>query len=284
VATLRFGSPLPLPSHASSAAPAPPPEATEASVALAVVPRGVLMEAVFDEPELDVIGADVDPAREGAFARLLHATPAARGALRVLRHRIEQKRGAGAFVVSVVSPCAGEGKTLLAAQLAMTLSESDRARVILVEGNLERPRVAVTLGLRLSENAALSAQVRRRMTGRKLPWAVSRLGNSLCVLAEPSSGAVYPEALHSNHFEAALGALRRSYDYIVIDGPSILGSGDANVIESLSDGVLMVARAAETRASALSRSIHQIGDRRILGVVLNGVVQPEPHALLKNAA
>ncbi len=166
----------------------------------------------------------------------------------------------------------------------MTLSESDRARVILVEGNFERPRFAATLGLRLRDGAGLSAQVRQRMNGREGPWGVSRLSNSLCVLAEPRSGSVYPEALHSNHFEAALGALRRSYDYIVIDGPSILGSGDANVIEALSDGVLMVARAAETRASALSRSIQQIGDRRILGVVLNGLVQPEPHALLKDAA
>jgi Mrp family chromosome partitioning ATPase len=287
--TIPFGTLLPLPSRRGAPPPpatvAPSLEATRAAVALTVVHRGLLVKAVLDDPEVEVIGAEVDPRGEDAPAGILHAAPAALAALRVLRHRIEQKRGAGgAFVVSVVSPGPGEGKTLLAAQLATTLAESARARVVLVEGNLERPAVAAALGLRLREGAGLSAQVRQRMNGRERPWGVVHVSASLAVLAEPGAQAVYPAALHSTHFQSALAALRRTYDYVVIDGPSILGSGDANVIEAVSDGVLMVARAAETRASALSRSIQQIGALRVLGVVLNGVVQPEPHLSMKDAA
>jgi Mrp family chromosome partitioning ATPase len=241
---------------------------------------GGLLEAIFDEPEVEVIGADLDPEGDGAFALLRSASPATLAALRVLRHRLEQRRGEGSFVVSVVSPGRGEGKTLLAAELAMTLSEADRARVVLVEGNLERPSVATVLGLRLPEGAGFSTQVRRHMSGRSRPWGVVRLGPSLTVLAESGASAAYPAALHSTHFEGALHALRRAYDYVIIDGPAVLGSGDANVLESVSDGVLLVARAAATKGAALSRATAQLGDRRILGVVLNGVpdLTPAPAA------
>ncbi len=123
--------------------------------------------------------------------------------------------------------------------------------MVLVEGNLERPRVAATLGLRLPESAGFSTQVRRHMNGRSRPWGVVRLGPSLTVLAESGAAAAYSAALHSTHFEAALLALRRAYDYVIIDGPAVLGSGDANVLEGVSDGVLLVARAASTKGTAL---------------------------------
>lgn len=263
--TVRFGYPLPARA---------PEESHAVSTAIVVREAGGMLEAIFDEPEVEVIGADVDPEGEGAFALLRSASPSALAALRVLRHRLEQRRGDGSFVVSVVSPGPGEGKTLLAAELAMTLSEADRARVVLVEGNLERPRVAATLGLRLPESAGFSTQVRRHMNGRSRPWGVVRLGPSLTVLAESGAAAAYPAALHSTHFEAALLALRRAYDYVIIDGPAVLGSGDANVLEGVSDGVLLVARAASTKGTALSRATQQLGERRILGVVLNGVPDP----------
>ena len=272
--TVRFGYPLPA-------------RAAEEAHAAAIVVRdaGGLLEAIFDEPEVEVIGADVDPDGEGAFALLRAASPAAIAALRVLRHRLEQRRGdGGSYVVSVVSPGPGEGKTRIAAELAMTLSEADRARVVLVEGNLERPRVATTLGLRLPESAGFSAQVRRHMSGRSRPWGVVRLGSSLTVLAESGAAAAYPAALHSTHFEAALHALRRSYDYVIIDGPAVLGSGDANVLEGVSDGVLLVARAAVTKGAALSRATQQLGERRILGVVLNGIREPAPPSSGRRAA
>jgi len=229
-----------------------------------------VIEAEFDEADVEVVGEAAG--EEGALELLRRAPAAALAALRVLRHRLEQKRGDEGFVVSVVSPGRGEGKTLLAAQLAMTLSESDRARVVLVEGNLERPLLAATLGVELKGAAGLSAQVRERRSGGARAWRVVRVGSSLSLLGEASRAAADPAALHSIYLEAAIAALRRRYDYVVIDGPAILGSGDANVLEGVSDGVLVVARAHETKGAALARAVQQIGSGRILGVVLNGVV------------
>ncbi|HTN92644.1 MAG TPA: CpsD/CapB family tyrosine-protein kinase, partial [Sorangium sp.] len=196
---------------------------------------------------------------------------------------LDQRRGGEPLAVAVVSPGRAEGKTALAVRLAMTLAEAERARVLLVEGHLARPRVAALLGLRLPAHAGFSEQLRRRMAGQARPLGVVAVSPSLSVLAEPSLEASYPAALHSVHFEAALRTLRRHYDYVVIDGPPVLGSGDANVIEDASDGVLLVARASLTRASALTRAAEQLGERRILGVLLNDV-SPRPVARKRIAA
>jgi Mrp family chromosome partitioning ATPase len=226
---------------------------------------------VIDEPSVQVVGLPFDPECEGAIEMLREAPVPALGALRVLRHRLEKLRQGKPIVLSVVSPCEGEGKSTVAARLAMTLAEAERARVVLVEGNLARPRLAQMLGLRVPEDMGMSAQIRRRHMGRWEPWNVVRIGASLFVLAEPGPEASFPGALHSTWFEAAIRALRDSYDYVVIDGCPVLGSGDANVLEDVSDSVILLARSGVTRASALSRAARQLGDRRVFGVVLNDV-------------
>ena len=293
--TLRFGSPL-LPPGGRPGGRAGAP-----GVMLAVVgPRAAARATaeIHPEPELEVIGADVDCEGDGVFELLRGVPPSVLSALRVLRHRLDQRRAGdaihpdapgpqgapadGHLVVSVVSPGPLEGKTALAGRLALTLAEAERARVILIEGNLERPSVAASLGVRLPAYAGLSYQLRQRMLGKRGPLGVVNVGPTLSLLAEPPGGAAHPGVLHSPHFGAAVRMLRRYYDYVVIDGPPVLGAGDANVIEDVSDGVLLIARASMTRTSDLARAAEQLGPRRILGVVLNDVA-PRPAARKKAA-
>jgi Mrp family chromosome partitioning ATPase len=148
------------------------------------------------------------------------------------------------------------------------LSEADRARVILVEGNFERPQLARALGLRLPPEAGFSAQIRERTRGRAAPWGIVRLGPSLSLLAEAPDAAANPETILSTHFDAALLALRRSYEYVVVDGPAIIGAGDATALEAVSDGVLLLARAGRTQGAALLRATRLLSDAKVLGVVL----------------
>ncbi|MDI1437019.1 hypothetical protein [Polyangium sorediatum] len=244
-----------------------PPESEPAALSLRNPNAGAMAIA----PEVEVVGMPFDPENEGALELVRGAPPAVLGALRVLRHRLEQKRDESPLVVSVLSPGIGEGKSAVAARLAMTLAEAERARVVLVEGNLGRPRLASMLRLRVPEEMGFSAQLRRHMSGRWEPWSVLRIGASLYVLAEPATEAAFPTALHSTWFEGAVRALKESYDYVVIDGCAVLGSGDANVLEDVSDVCILLARAGMTKGSELSRAAKQLGDRRMFGVVLNDV-------------
>lgn len=196
--------------------------------------------------------------------------PRAISALRILRHKIEQRAPHGRMVVAVTSARAGEGKSRVAAELAFALAESDRARVLLVEANLERPSLERLLGIEVPDGRGFSVQLRRRMEeGGPLPFGVVACGGSLHVLAENLRDPGWPGSLHSRVLPTAIDELRARYEYIVLDGPSVLDGGDATSVESVADGVILVARAGVTRGVALVRAARTLGERRLLGVVLN---------------
>lgn len=193
-------------------------------------------------------------------------------ALRVLRFRIEQRSPDGRMVVGVTSAVAGEGKSRLAIQLALALAESERARVLLVEANLERPSLAKLLGVELREEHAFSTQMRRRALEEvAVPWQIAACGGSLHLLAECPDVIGFPGMLHSRELRIAIGELRPLYDYIVVDGPSILDDGGATSVERVVDGFVIVARAKVTKKSSLGRAARMLGQERMLGVVLTDV-------------
>lgn len=198
-----------------------------------------------------------------------HSPTSILGALRVLRHRLEQRRGEESLVVSIQSPLPNEGKTTITTRLALTLAEADRARVILVEGNLARPKLAQTLGLQLPEDLSLTMQIRRRMSGQTGAWSVVRLGASVYALVESAELGIFPAAIHSLWFPALIRELKAAYDYVVIDGCAVLDAGDANVLEEVSDAVVLVVRAGLTNGTMVTTSVQQLGERRIFGLVLN---------------
>ena len=172
------------------------------------------------------------------------------------------------WIFGVVSARDSEGKSTFATQLALVLSESQRARVLLVEANFARPSLAKILGFRVPDGHAFSAQIVRKMKGSMEPWCVVALGPALHVLAESSAEAGFPETLHSTHFQNAIGFLGRGYDFLVVDGPTILGSGDANVVENAVDGVIVIAQSSRSKGSDLRDAVGQIGERKAVGVVL----------------
>jgi Mrp family chromosome partitioning ATPase len=190
-------------------------------------------------------------------------------ALRVIRHRLERRRADGMWTFGVTSARDGEGKSTLAAQLALVLSESQRARVVLIEASMQRPSLARLFGCNVPTGFGFSVQLSHRMRGGHAhPWEVMAVGPALHVLVENEAERGFPEALHSTHFRAAIEGLGRVYDWVVVDAPSVLGSGDANVVEDAVDGIVVVARSRASKGGDLRAAVKQLGDRKALGFVL----------------
>ncbi len=236
-----------------------------------MVDATLLESAAWEAPSVSAREADVDwPKLDDALLG-----PTELPALRALRHQVERRALQGHMVVAVTSALAGEGKTRLAAQLALVLAESQRARVLLVEANLERPGLASLLGVRVDANHGFSAQLeRRRRAGTRTGWQVQSRGDALHLLIESTDDDRPGSLLHSREFAVAIEEFRSRYDYVVIDGPAVLEAGDATSVEAVSDGVLLVARAGFSRASKLREAAAALGDRRLLGAVLSDVAEP----------
>jgi Mrp family chromosome partitioning ATPase len=221
-----------------------------------------------EEALVRVVPVWATPPDVRVLAMLGESGPDVPAALRVIRHRLEGLRAEGLWTFAVTSARDGEGKTTLATQLALCLSEAQRARVLLVEANLMRPSVAKVLGFRVPTGLSFSYQLAERMRGGIEPWAVLALGPSLHALAENHAELGHPETLHSPHFKVAIERLGRAYDWVVVDAPTVLGSGDANVVEEAVDGVVLAARSGASRGGDLRAAVKQLGNKKAVGVVL----------------
>jgi Mrp family chromosome partitioning ATPase len=232
---------------------------------------------VADKSPVRTVRVDARPPRPELLAMLPGGPAETASALRLVRQRLELRQPLGQKLLGVVSARAGEGKSVFAAQLALALSEAQRARVLLVEANFQAPSLAALLGVEVPKHQGFSVQLARRMQNRNDPWVELALGPSLhALLEEPGVG--FAQSLYSTHFLQALFFLAPAYDYVVVDGPAVLGSGDANVLAQGVDALLVVARSEVTRGADLLATMQQLGEHKPTDLILLDVPANEHRA------
>lgn len=174
--------------------------------------------------------------------------------------------------LQVTSSGVGEGKTVVAANLALTLAAHARCRTLLVEGDLHRPAIAATFGLRRlqgvtdwwSSYASQLASYIRRIHG-----------TSLWVLTAGTAYAQPSEILASQRFEQAFTDISGNFDWVVVDSPPISPVVDVNLWSSLVDGTMFVVREGVTPIKQLKKSRAILDDPKLIGVVLNEASEPD---------
>jgi polysaccharide biosynthesis transport protein len=185
--------------------------------------------------------------------------------------RFATERGARASVIVLTSPDAGEGKTTVATNLAIALVQIGR-RVILVDGDLRRPRLAQLFDCPCDTGLAELLDADGPLESLPLDRYVVRtdIPNLNLLPTRPARDGVCNK-LHSVRMKALLSRLRQEYDHVIIDSPPMLHIADARVLGWLSDGVLLVLRARKTtRDSALAAYDCLVQDgTQVLGTILN---------------
>jgi Mrp family chromosome partitioning ATPase len=185
-------------------------------------------------------------------------------AFRALRRRLAEQKDPHAILVTSAQD--DEGKTTCATNLALALAESGRLGVLLVEANLRRPKLSAIFGLHPARS--LRAQLTAHREQIDAPWLTTELRPSgLHVLAVAADDAS-DEGLHGPTFSASLARWRCAFDYVVIDGPSILESCDASIIHDSVDAVVMVVRSGISRNRTVKRALEQISADMVAGIVL----------------
>lgn len=169
--------------------------------------------------------------------------------------------------ILVTSPGASEGKTTVATNLAAVMAQANK-RVILLEGDLRRPRVHRALGM--SNQIGLSDVFRGQMDIRD----VARY-SKVKDLAVITSGSLPPnpaELLGSARMAQILARLVESASVVIIDSPPFVVA-DSTVLASKVDGVLLVIQPGKTHAEAAKTMLAQLNraGAHVVGVVLNRV-------------
>lgn len=179
---------------------------------------------------------------------------------------LQDVRAGGHQVVMIASAQVGDGKTLTAANLALTLGGSYRQRVLLIDADLRRPALVPLFGLPhvsgLSE--ALRADVGARIS-------VMDLSEHVVLLPGGSPDPDPMASLNSERMRRIIDEARKDFDWIIIDTPPITVLPDAHLLARLADVSLLVIGAGKTQYADVMKAIETLGRDRIIGVVLNRV-------------
>ncbi len=170
----------------------------------------------------------------------------------------------GLKVVMIASAMMGEGKTLTAANLALTLSESYQRSVLLIDADLRRPSLNKVFGINGAPGLAegLSALEEGKVT---LHQVSPRL--SVLPAGKPSSDPM--AGLTSGRMRRVIDEARESFDWVILDTPPVGLLTDANLLAAMVDGTVLVVQAGSTPYDLVKRAVEAIGAARVLGVVLN---------------
>jgi protein-tyrosine kinase len=170
----------------------------------------------------------------------------------------------GLKVVMIASAVMGEGKTLTASNLALTLSESYKRRVLLIDGDFRRPALHVVFNL--DAPSGLSEGL-TSVVEQKLP--LYRVSSRLTILPAGSPSSDPMAGLTSNRMRRVIQEARAAFDWVIVDTPPVGLLPDANLLATMVDGAVLVVRAGSTPYHQVVRAVDALTRDRLLGVVLN---------------
>jgi capsular exopolysaccharide synthesis family protein len=192
--------------------------------------------------------------KDGAFA----------SELRILATRMEDLRarlGYKSFLVTSAGD--GQGKTVVASNLALVMSEDSERRVALVDANFRNPRAADLFNL--DKNRSLLTALNGDYP---LSQCVARvLGRNLIVLHAGGEHKNPASILSSPKFKTLLAELYQSVEFLIIDAPSAIPYADVPLLAQHVDSVLMVAAAGQTNRAKLDKALDTIGRTRVAGTL-----------------
>jgi capsular exopolysaccharide synthesis family protein len=246
--------PAPSVSPASGPAAAPPerPKTEATDVPLRAAKPASLIERIDARLQAKIVVDDTMMASSREQYRRLAAA---------LHH---QQLTTGIKIVMIASAVSGEGKTLTASNLALTLSESYQRTVLLIDADLRRPSLHVIFGINASPGLSdgLASGDERKVRSAQVS---ARL--AILPAGEPSADPM--AGLTSDRMRRLLDEAREAFDWVIIDTPPVTLMPDANLLAGMVDRAVLIVKADSTPFDLVTRAVEAIGRDRTLGVVLN---------------
>ncbi len=181
-------------------------------------------------------------------------------------------------VIVVTSSVPGEGKSTVAANLALAMAQMER-NVLLVDADLHRPVQHKIWDLTniegLSNVIVGQAQIKT---------AINKVMDNMNNLDVLTAGVVPPSPaslLDSKRMASLIQSFATNYDFVIIDAPSLNVAADAATLGQMADGVLFVVRpgVVDSVNASLACEMLEKSGQNVLGQVVNAVIpQNESHS------
>jgi len=172
-------------------------------------------------------------------------------------------------IIAITSAVAGEGKTVSTVNLAVDLASTGRKKVLLVDLDLRKSDLAK--GLRFPSTPGLVELLTGTASLNEVLRHVGEQG--LHVIPSGRRVSASWEMIAGERFRILLEELRDQYNIILLDTPPMAPVSDTLVMRELVDGVVLVYRLGYTPHTLFRQALEDIGEKKLLGVLLNGVEQ-----------
>lgn len=169
-------------------------------------------------------------------------------------------------VLAVTSAVTGEGKTLTAINLAISMAATGRKKVALVDLDLRKASVARMLGM--AKGPGLSEYLFGSIPKEEIVRSSSLPG--LFIIPGGMTVATPTDTLAGDKFRLFLRELRDQYDLVILDTPPVIPVPDAVTIAEQVDAFILLFRLQHTPHYLFRQALEELGERKIMGVVLNG--------------
>lgn len=191
--------------------------------------------------------------------------------LRALRNQLmlrwlDKEEDAGTTALAIVSAGRGEGRSWLAANLAIVFSQLGE-HTLLVDADLRNPRQHILFGLDNREGLSqLLAERAVESTLNKVPKF-----RDLTVLTAGPMPPNPQELICCSTFQSLMNQWQRQYDVVLIDTPAMSQAVDGQSVAGRSRGALLVARKDHTRLGDLTglQEMLEAADAKIVGAVMS---------------
>jgi exopolysaccharide/PEP-CTERM locus tyrosine autokinase len=172
-------------------------------------------------------------------------------------------------VIMITSSNSGEGKSLTAVNLAISLAQEVSHSALLIDADLRRPSLAAYLDITAKTGLAECLRDGLDASSAVIGTGVPKL--ELLPAGKSVSNPV--ELLSSPKMKSLLIELKRHYPerYIIIDTPPVLPFAETQIISMLVDGVLLVVKEGGTTVKDMQDALDTLKGTKVLGVAFNDV-------------
>ena len=183
------------------------------------------------------------------------------------------KTGDPPRTIMVTSAIPGDGKSFIAANLAISITHGIEEHVLLIDCDLRRPTIHSQFGF---DNGVLGLSeylVKNKPLSHLLQKTVV---DKLTILPSGPPPPNPSELLSSQKMKDLLQEVKSRYNdrYIVVDAPPPQLTAETSVLANYIDGIILVVRYGVTPKDLIKALIDKMGREKLLGVVMNGYRVP----------
>ncbi|MGA1824848.1 MAG: polysaccharide biosynthesis tyrosine autokinase [bacterium] len=168
----------------------------------------------------------------------------------------------------VTSPISDEGKSLTAANLAISFAKELHQTVLLVDGDLKAPSLHTLFDLHPSLGLSDYLVNQKSLSDILVAPGIIEKLTVLCGRASRMNSA---EILGSSRMKELVQEMKDRYKdrYIIFDSAPLLGCADTLILSEYVDGIILVVEYGNTQRYQVDKALHLLAGKNVIGTILN---------------